>query len=575
MCAAAALALTAAGWILATALLARNELLAAQQALQSLRGQSGPQTPARDASAGAVGKAAGHAAAAHRLTTGPAWYAVAHVPVLGRPARTVRGAADAVDRLTRDVLTPLADTAGRLAAHTGSDGGHLDLAALNRAAPALQKAARSAVKARADVAALPHHTWLPAADTARMQLSGQLDRIAPVASEAAVSARVLPSMLGRKDPRRYLVVFENTAEARGTGGLPGAFAVLTADRGHLAFERFGNDSELAHTHASLDLGEEYAALYGRHQPTGIWVNANLSPHFPHAARIWSAMWREHSGQKVDGVIAFDPSALAGLLTNAAPVRLSDGTAVTTANVVDLTERTSYALFADTTARKAFFLDIARATSQVLLNSAEDPARRSGLFTALHGQLLQGRVKAWSAHPLEQRELASLPAAGVLPDNAAPFAALVINNAAGTKLDYYLDRRVDWTAARCTAAGREVTATVKLTNRAPASGLPAYVTQRVDAPPYATRPGDNRLLVSYYATRGARLVQASTDGRTARLSQLTERGHPVLSLDMELPHGATRTLVLRFLEPPSNRAPLFLRQQLVKPVQFTAHTGPSC
>ncbi|WP_381017663.1 DUF4012 domain-containing protein [Streptomyces bullii] len=575
--------LAGAGWIAVTGVLARDELLASQRALDLLRQQvaTGPSATAsagapvrRDADA-AVRAAAAHAARAHRLTSGPAWYAAAYLPVLGDPARTVRGAAEAAERLTHDVLPPLAHTAAQLTADTGRDGGHLNLSALRHAAPALDQASRSASDVRTEVDALPRSTWLPAVDRARARLAAQLDRLVPVTGDVAAAARVLPSMLGERGPRRYVVVFENTAEARGTGGLPGAFAVLTADRGRLAFESFGNDTEMAKAVAAVDLGDEYAALHGHNAPTRMWVNSNLSPHFPYAARIWAAAWREHKGQKVDGALALDPGALAGLLTASGPARLPDGTDVTAANVVDLTERGSYAAYPDTRERKRFFLDAARAVAQRLLGAADDPRQRHALFTALGGQLREGRVKVWSAHPSEQRELHRRPFGGALPDTSGPFAGLVVNNAAGTKLDYYLDRRLEWAPGRCLPAGREVTVTVGLTNRAPDSGLPTYVTQRVDHPPYRTRPGDNRLLVSYYATKGAKLAGAALDGRPVLVNGAVERGRPVYTLDLELPAGARRTLVLRLLESPSERPPTLLRQPLVSPLRYTVRPAPPC
>ncbi|MDQ0602070.1 hypothetical protein QF037_006415 [Streptomyces canus] len=585
MAALAGLPLAGAGWVVITGLLARDELLASQEALNSLRQQIAAGSPAEVSARGAVPvkqrpdavvrAAAAHAARAHSLTTGPAWYSAAHVPVLGGPVRTVRGAAEAAERLTRDVLAPLADTATQLAADTAKDGGHLRLPALRRAAPALERASVSASDVRSEVDELPRRTWLPAVDRSRVRLARQLDRIVPATGDAAAAARVMPSMLGERGPRRYVVVFENTAEARGTGGLPGAFAVLTADRGRLAFEYFGNDTEMADAVAAVDLGDEYAALHGHNAPTTTWVNSNLSPHFPYAARIWTAAWEDRTGQKTDGAFALDPSALSGLLAASGPATLPDGTAVTAANVVDLTERSSYAAYSDTRERKAFFLDVARAVSGRLLGVANDPPRRTALFAALSGQLRSGRVKMWSAHPSEQRELRRRPFGGTLPDSADPFAGLVVNNAAGTKLDYYLDRRLEWAPGRCVAAGREVTVTVDLTNRAPTSGLPLYVTQRVDAPSYRTRPGDNRLLVSYYASKGARLAQAALDGRPVMVHQAAERGHPVYTLDLELTAGSTRTLELRLLESPSSRPPLLLRQPMVRPLRATVRPYPTC
>jgi hypothetical protein len=122
------LPLAGAGWIAVTGMLAHDELLASQRALNSLRqqiaagpladGSTGSAVPVKQKADAAVRAAAAHAARAHGLTTGPAWYSAAHVPVLGGPVRTVRGAAEAAERLTRDVLSPLADIATRLTAET-------------------------------------------------------------------------------------------------------------------------------------------------------------------------------------------------------------------------------------------------------------------------------------------------------------------------------------------------------------------------------------------------------------------------------------------------------------------------
>ncbi|MEU0247119.1 DUF4012 domain-containing protein [Streptomyces sp. NPDC006235] len=583
----AGLLLAGAVWIAVTGVLARNELLAAQRSLEALRRQHLAQPAADPATAAAppakstarardaVRDAAGHAARAHRLTTGPAWFPAAHLPLLGGPVRTVRGVAEASDRLTHDVLSPLARAVAELESTGTDDGGHLNLSALRRVAPLLGKASRSASGVRADVDALPRGTWLPTADRARTRLARQLDRIAPLTHDAAAAARLMPPMLGADGPRRYLVVFENTAEARGTGGLPGAFAVLRADRGRLGFEHFGNDTELSEAYADVDLGAEFHGLYGPSAPTRTWVNSNMSPHFPYAARIWAAAWQRHSGQSVDGAFGLDPGAVSGLLAASGPARMRDGSAVTAHNVVDVSERASYARHPNFRQRKAYFLDVARAVAVRLLGASAEPARRTALFSALHRQLEEGRIKVWSGHAAEQRELLARSFGGALPGRSVPLAGLVVNNAAGTKLDYYLDRRLVWAPGRCVDGRREVTVTVRLTNRAPVSGLPPYVVQRVDDPPYDTRPGDNRLLVSYYASTEATLSGATLDGRPAQLSHGAERGHPVFTLGVELPAGATRTLVLHLLERPEGRSPFVLRQPLVRPLHARVLPNGPC
>ncbi|WP_240204833.1 DUF4012 domain-containing protein [Streptomyces actuosus] len=575
--AAGALVLTGAVWVLVTGLQARSDLLSAQRDIDSLR-QSVAAAPAHG-SAGererAVRSAAAHASRAHRLTTGPAWYTAAHLPFLGDPLRTVRGAAHAADRLTGDVLLPLTRALSPSAASGRGDGLSEALASLRRQAPLVVRAARVATAAQADVHRLPRSTWLPPVDHARAALAHRIDRLAPMMTDASVAARVLPSMLGTRGERHYFVAFQNFAEARGTGGLPGAFAVLRADRGRLSFERFGNNIEMSAVKPDVALGGDFNARYVGSDPTHVWANSNMSPHFPYAAAIWAAAWRKHTGQDVDGVIAADAVTLSRFLRVTGPARMSDGTVLTADNVVDLTERVSYARYRDVARRKEFFADAARAAAGTLITAADDTHRLPALLLAVADVLKDGRLQVWSAHADEQHLLRTRPYSGTVPSTAGPFAGLVVNNAAGSKLDYYLDRSLVWEAGECSPGGRAVTVTATLTNRAPTSGLPGYVTVRADSPPYPTHPGDNRLLVSYYAGAGATLAGATVDGHPAQLALGVERGHSVFTLDLELPARSRRTIVLHLREPHVNGAPAVLRQPLATPLRATVRTGTVC
>jgi hypothetical protein len=581
--AAAALPLAGAVWIGVTGLLARSELIAAGRDLDALRQSVAPAPGAASSAVPAsarereqeVRSAAAHAARAHRLTTGPAWYPAAALPFLGGPLRIARGAAYAADRLAGDVLSPLVRALPAPTPDSRGDGMSEALMTLQKHAPEVVRAARAAAEVRADVQGLPRSTWLPEADRARAGLQQQLDRLAPVMTDASVAARVLPPMLGTQGGRRYFLAFQNIAEARGTGGLPGAFAVLRADRGRLSFERFGNDTEMGTAKLDVDLGAEFNARYAGSDPTHVWPNSNMSPHFPYAARIWAAAWRKHTGERVDGAIAVDPVTLSRLLRVTGPARMADGTELTADNVVDLTERASYAKYDDVARRKAFFVDAARAAAARLMGALDDTRRLPALLVAVNDIQRDGRLKVWSAHTAEQRLLESRPYSGTLPNAPGPFAGLVVNNAAGSKLDYYLDRSLTWEAGACSGSDRAVTVTMTLTNRAPASGLPDYVTIRADSPPYRTRPGDNRLQVSYYAGVEATLADATLDGRRALLASGVERGHSVFTLDLELPAGSSRTLVLHLREPHADGSPTLLQQSLVTPLRTTLKPGGAC
>ena len=378
-------------------------------------------------------------------------------------------------------------------------------------------------------------------------------------------------MLGQDGPKRYFLAFQNEAEARGTGGLPGAFAIVEANHGKLGFTRMESDTTLNGIAATVDFGPDYHHLYDGAGTTTLYVNGNLSPHFPYAAQIWASMWQKYSGQQVDGVIAVDPTALGYLLAVTGPATLPDKSQVSAANAVALTQSTSYAKFGGTSAaaiaqRKAYQLDIASAASKKILGARGDPA---ALLRAAGKAAGERRILVWSADPAVQADLAQTSVAGIIPTTTAPYVGLSIVNDGGNKLDYYLDRSLTWQRTGC-GPTRRTTVTITLTNNAPASGLSPYVTGRSDSHSYPVKPGDNRLEVSYFATQGALMEAVTVAGQPGTASIGAEHGHPVYTVDLELPRGTSRTIVLHLSEPAGTGAPIVLRQPLVRPLHVTLH-----
>ena len=550
-------------WIAGTGLLAKRELTMVRADIASLRTavSTGNMSDARQLS----DRIRDHAARAHQLTTGPAWYLAATLPAVGDPARSVREIANSADALGSDVLPQLI---GASTALTGPNlrrpSGGFDFAPIVTVIPSVESAAAIIDTAAQRMSALPEHTWLSAVDRARTEMSEQLTSVAKSLRTTSASLRVIPELLGQQGAKTYLLAFQNDAEARGTGGLPGAFAIVTADRGALRFDRFESDSALFGAHADVDFGPDYQQLYKGAGTTTLYGNANISPHFPYAAQIWASMWKQRSGQQVDGVMAVDPSALSYLLAATGPATLPNGSQVTAANVVALTQSAAYAKFPtprQNDARREYLLDIARAVGSRLVAQHSDSV---ALVKAVQRAVGERRLLVWSANETVQDDLVQASAAGVVPQTSAPYAGLSIVNDGGNKLDYYLDRSLHWQRSGC-GPTREVTVTVTLTNNAPTTGLSYYVTHRGDAHSYPVKPGDNRLLVAYSATTGALMNSVTVDGTPATATAGVERGHPVYTVDLELPRGATRTIRLSLSEPAAAGAIVLLRQPLVRPL----------
>jgi hypothetical protein len=58
------------------------------------------------------------------------------------------------------------------------------------------------------------------------------------------------------------------------------------------------------------------------------------------------------------------------------------------------------------------------------------------------------------------------------------------------------------------------------------------------------------------------------GKPTTASSGTELGHPVFTVDLELPRGTTTTVVFHLTEPAGSGAPIVLRQPLVQPLRVT-------
>ncbi len=553
-------------WILVTGLLAKQQLTKLQSQVSQVKFlvASGKIDQARHLAADIPTMAR----RAHQLTTGPAWWAAAQIPYLGDPIDVTRGTTVATERLGADAVPRLLDVASlidptKLRAH----GNTIRLAPLEAAAPQLSDAASTIDRSAMQVDALPGDTWLGFVNDKRTQLVGQLNSIRGYVDAAARVAKTLPDMLGRYTPQRYFIGLQNEAELRGTGGLPGAFAIAVVRNGTISFTHFESDAVLLPAKSrqlvrtGLDFGSRYRSLYGAADPTNVYVDSNVSPHFPYAARIWAAMWQKVSGEHVDGALAVDPTALSHFLAATGPAALPGGGSINPANVVSLTERDNYAIFSDNARRKAFLVSVLRAAAHRITSGAGNAL---SLIQAASQSSREQRLLAWSRDPAIQKVLGQTDYAGAIPQDKRPLSALILNNAAAGKLDYYLQRSIAYSRSGC-GARRDVIVTIELNNGAPASGLPAYVTTRLDNAPAGVKPGDNRTLLDYYATAGARLQSVTLNGKPSTAAVETSLGHAVFRLDVELPRATKQTIVLHLDEPAGQGTPRIWRQPGVTPL----------
>ncbi len=209
------------------------------------------------------------------------------------------------------------------------------------------------------------------------QLQRKLSEPRRPSERASLAVRLLPPMLGSEGPRNYLVLFQNNAEIRATGGMPGALAVLRADHGRLSIVGQGTAGDLGfHQTPPLRLTRQETALYEK--KLGMYAaDLDFTPDFPRAAQIARAMWRASKGQTVDGVLSADPVALSYLLQGTGPVQVPGGPTLNASNAVDVLLSDIYRTQPDSDLQNAFFAASARSVFDAVASGKGDPVKVLG------------------------------------------------------------------------------------------------------------------------------------------------------------------------------------------------------
>lgn len=507
-----------------------------------------------------------HAQVASDATHSLPWTVTSAIPWIGSPFRTGQQISDVVLGLANDVLNPAAQAGTALSPDRLVDGSRVDVALLRSEEPNLTSLAEAATRLNGQAQAISDPRYVSTLAEARTQLQEQTAQITGLLENTALASRLVPPMMGADGPRSYFMAFQTNAEARGTGGLLGGFGVLRFDNGVASVDTLGANTELDKPFAPIDLGAEFNQNYGYANPFGDFRNSNLSSHFPYAAQIWKSMWAQQTGQNVDGVIALDPFALSDILGAVGPITMPDGEQVTAENVVELTESTAYARFpTDQAARKQYLQDIASEVVKKVTTSAGSPR---GLLQALGHAVSERRIAVWSAMPAEQEVLEQTLLAHIIPEDSGPYAEVVINNLGGNKMDYYLEREIEYVADGCGAETRNSTVTVRLKNAAPPGPLPNYVASAgginpeipIDLPP-GTMVTSVRLL----STAGATLESVLANGERTQVFTGTERNHPTFEIQVVIPPGQSGELTFRLAEPTTRGVARVPTQPLVDTV----------
>ncbi|MEJ3404893.1 DUF4012 domain-containing protein [Rathayibacter sp. YIM 133350] len=488
------------------------------------------------------------AAWAASLTSDPVWLGAESLPLVGPNLTVVRELAASVDGVAKGAVQPLGELAGTIALSDFKPvNGRVNLQPLVAAQPSLAKASATLTAAQQRLSAIDSLPVVGPLAEARATYAKQLTDATDGISALNRAVQLIPPMLGAGGPRNYLVLFQNNAELRSNGGIPGALALLHADDGTFNLTQQASSADFPKfVPPVMKLPFDTRALWGDNTASYM-QDITFTPQFPLTGQIAREMWRQKFGVEVDGVLSADPVVLSHLLVATGPITLPSGDVLTSENAVQLLLSDVYARYPNPKQQDAFFASAAASVFSAVASGNVDPIK---LIDALAQSGEERRVFVWSAHAEDQKVLTGTTLAGDLPATRGPKETfgIYLDDETGSKMDTYLDVSVKAAHQVCRndrLPYYEMWVTLK--NTAPAdaaTSLPEYVTGGGDNSDVPV--GGIRTTIAVYGPPGSYNQGVMKESQPTGYHPTVEKGYTLSKVSSQLMPGESATFQFGFI-----------------------------
>lgn len=510
---------------------------------------------------------------ARETVSDPMWTLAAGLPWIGGNFGAVAEVARSADDVSTLGLAPLVNVYASLdwEALLPTDAG-ADLEPLKTAAPVVASSAYAVQVSAERLEAIDGTHLLPEISEAVAAAAQQLREATGALNSAADVASIVPAMMGAETPKNYLLIIQNNAESRASGGIPGALAILTVDKGKLSLGAQSSAGGVGIMSPSLPVDPEQQQIFTTRLGKFI-QDVNLTPDFPTAAVTARAMWERKTGQQVDGVMSIDPVALSYILQITGPVVTPEEgylaatglpNQLNSSNVVQTLLSDVYDKIEQPELQDAYFAGVAKEVFTALSSGKGDT---KGLIAGITRGVEEGRILLWSNLPDEQSVIAKYALSGSIdgPSISPAQFGVYFNDGTGAKMDFYIRRTVQL-LRQCGKDGYEQTVVrITSTNTAPsdaATSLPNYVTA---AGAFGVPPGSVQTNVVAYGPIQAQIETALLDGTRTGFAPYIHRNRPVGVYAVRLAPGETKTLEFTFGKIVQHTEPALFVTPTVQPV----------
>ncbi len=316
-----------------------------------------------------------------------------------------------------------------------------------------------------------HPEWFP---ERLRQLWIEFEPLFSIAEKGTDMLPAIPALLGSDSPRRFLVLAQNNEEIRATGGFISGIGRLEIEHGKILRFDIQDSYAVDNPNVTYPPPPEPMAIYMK---AGYWMprDANWSPDFPTSARKALELYSLSTGERMDGVIAFDQVFIVHLLESIGPIQLPPSQETVDSHNVKQWMVEAWAPDNGKTdevwwgKRKEFMGQLARAIQQKLTHS-EDFQTLLKVGQVILSDIPSGHFMIFLEDSNAQQVLQSAGLDSGVHLEKGDFLMLVDTNIGFNKADALIDRSLLYTVDLTSLENPIATLQVRYQNNAP-PGIP--------------------------------------------------------------------------------------------------------